>query len=337
MLKKLPEFYQDVLTCFNKAKDIKPLELLNKHELLQEMLFGNENFKQDDKCLYFRNWLRSGIYRVKHLVSEDGHRLTDEQLYNKIITKQNVLGEMFMMKKILSKHLKSCDLKLACYINEKKELRILHRNKHYVIMDNNSKFFYNIIKDTVCERNYMEFTWSTLFGFSNSTDIWNSIYRQKVTDCYIKKLAEFSFKILHNILPCGQSLSKWEKDISPNCEYCNLTETPEHMLFSCKRVKAIWLKISDKLHMDVRWKHLVCGFIKRHDSTKIQFYNLILTLIMYAIFRKNSKSKFEKRSYLNINLNIEVKTYLIYYKNILLATSYQMMLNDIFDDIIDCL
>ena len=334
---KIPKFYQDIFTCFNKVKDIKPLARQNDDEFLSEPLFGNELFKCNDKCIYFPNWIKSGIKLVKHLVTNDGHLSTDEEIYNKIQRKINIISEIFIIKNILMPWISKCELSLAHGVQECKDVRFLHGNKIFVIKDQSSKFFYELLASSFSERNYMEQSLSLRFRIPNEPDIWESIYTQKIKTMYITKLAEFNFKILHNILPCGMSLSKWQKDVSVLCEFCKKPESVEHMLLECIRVQDIWTRIAPILQMNIRWKTLICGFIMRDLTPKLEFYNLILTLVMYAIFRQNSKCKFEKTSYMSLNLKLEVKKYLQYYKNLLQLTSYGIFSKRIFDDIIDAL
>ena len=47
----------------------------------------------------------------------------------------------------------------------------------------------------------------------------------------IIKIAEFNYKILQNILPCGKVLHKWQHDISDKCNHCGEIETVEHNAF----------------------------------------------------------------------------------------------------------
>ena len=81
----------------------------------------------------------------------------------------------------------------------------------------------------------------------------------------VPKLCEFNYKILHNILPCGKILSKWQKDISNKCQVCNKLESAKHMLYECQRVYEIWNNVSCILGINIRWKHIVCGFPKYVD------------------------------------------------------------------------
>ena len=153
----------------------------------------------------------------------------------------------------------------------------------------------------------------------------------------IKKFAEFNFKLLHNIVPSGYILSKWNNSVCMKCAFCDDIETTEHMLYSCKRICALWEKISSVLNLKVTWKVLVCGFIQKHHSKKIDFINMILSCIVYSIFKKNSNSKFENKNYKDIDMIQVVKLDLCYYKQLLRCTNYGIYSNVIFDSVINIL
>ena len=50
------------------------------------------------------------------------------------------------------------------------------------------------------------------------------------------KLKEFNFKLLQNIVPCGNTISKWKQNITKECTVCGTSETTKHMLIDCARV-----------------------------------------------------------------------------------------------------
>ena len=60
-----------------------------------------------------------------------------------------------------------------------------------------------------------------MITFLRSKHIWQSIYKQKSCLHVLKllKLNELNVKKnLHNIIPCGNILSKWKKNVSGKCE-----------------------------------------------------------------------------------------------------------------------
>ena len=319
VLEKLPKFYQDVFIAFNQVKHVKPIHLMNKNELFEQTLFGNELFKCNNKCLYFKNWLLENVCYVKDIITQNGNILSDEEIFYKIKHKRNIMNEMYIIKNIVIKHLHKVDKQTAQCVRISNSITLSDGKKFYVIKDQKSKFYYRCLKEKNVNRSDMENRWSKEFNFENSAKVWKSIYWQKISCIHDNKLAEFNYKILHNILPCGYILSKWNADIKEQCEVCNDKETMKHMLFSCARIHHIWEKVSNVLNVNIQWKHLVCGFIMRNITDKVNYYNIIFSVVMYAVFKNNSNSKYENKPYVNMNIEKSVKHNLVYYKNVLLC------------------
>ena len=95
-----------------------------------------------------------------------------------------------------------------------------------------SKFsFYELLPKDVQTRSHMECRWSKMFNFENTTLIWKRIYKQQIETVYDRKLAEFNYKLLHNIVPSGYLISKWDKSVSIKCAVCNAIETTYHIYY----------------------------------------------------------------------------------------------------------
>ena len=140
----------------------------------------------------------------------------------------------------------------------------------------------------------MEILYASEFLFENCQSIWFKIYTQKVIKIRIPKIREFNYKILHNYLACGKSLSKF-LEISKYCEYCQNIESIKHMLYDCYRVKRIWNNVSSFLKCDITWKTIVCGFPKYSSSTKIDCMNYIISCIAYSVYKVNNICKSDKK------------------------------------------
>ena len=128
----------------------------------------------------------------------------------------------------------------------------------------------------------------------------------------MNQLKEFNYKLLNIILPCGYWLNKWKKSIGEKCEFCNETETIQHMLYSCPRVKEMWNSISFILKCNISWKNIVCGWPLYDNHSKILSYNFIITIVCCAIFRLNSKCKFNSEDYSAVPLNRDICKIYIY-------------------------
>ena len=108
---------------------------------------------------------------------------------------------------------------------------------------------------------------------------WQNIFVPSLKSLEYKKNCEFKFKILHNILPSGKLVSKW----SPSQQYhCLEPETVLHMLYTCSRVKTIWLKVGEILQLEIKCKHVILGLYSTNTINNVR--NMIIVIFMYSIY-----------------------------------------------------
>ena len=85
------------------------------------------------------------------------------------------------------------------------------------------------------------------------------IFDRKVRCIKDKKLSAFSFKLLHKILICGETLSHWRKIDSSLCSLCKTTHSLKHMLFDCEHARNAWSMINMITNQRLSWKDIVLG------------------------------------------------------------------------------
>ena len=323
LLKMLPTFYQQILLAFNKCKLIKPFDLLNKHDIMQQPIWGNEYFKVKDICLYNKGWVKNQVLYVKDLINDKGMLKSDTDLFDCNPEKHNIVQSVYVLKNYVYKKIKGFDLCIAPYVKIRNLTYIVVDNKYVDIKNMKSKMYYNILLKHITSRGNMESIFAREFNFENTVNNWKKVYYQKMY-LRIPKLNEFNYKILHNILPCGKILCKFKDNISNLCEYCSQVETTKHMLYECPRIYKLWKMISGELNINISWKNIVCGFIMYDPSPRIILLNYIISIVCYAIFKENSHCKFDKLCYKDTNINIIVKENLMYYEKILFKCDNQI-------------
>ncbi len=74
-----------------------------------------------------------------------------------------------------------------------------------------------------------------------------------------KKLADLNYKTLHMILPCGDTLSRWNLISSDKCIQCNKLETILHLIYGCNYAQASWDIIHKALNITIFPEFFVCG------------------------------------------------------------------------------
>ena len=68
--------------------------------------------------------------------------------------------------------------------------------------------------------------------------------RSKVVQNDEHKMVIFHFKTIHQILICAKIVSKWENNVSQNCNLCNKEDDISIMLFTCIMVRNVWKYVS---------------------------------------------------------------------------------------------
>jgi hypothetical protein len=99
-----------------------------------------------------------------------------------------------------------------------------------------------------------------------------------------KTLAEFNFKLLHNILPNRKYLYKYKNINNESCLSCGEIEDTYHILMNCKHIKPKLKKIMNTLNVEFSIKE---QFLNNYE-TKTQW---ISTLLHYISLKIGSRYK----------------------------------------------
>lgn len=140
--------------------------------------------------------------------------------------------------------------------------------------------------------------------------IWKNVYNQKINCMHDKKIAEFNYKLLNCVLNNNLSVSKWNKDVSAECECCQTIEDCEHLLFSCKLVKHIWQEVGNFFDFEISWKILVLGF-HYENNIKTRRLNNIMSFICFSIYKYKMSCRINQERMSKENLKYFVKNNLI--------------------------
>ena len=169
----------------------------------------------------------------------------------------------------------------------------------------------------------MEKVWSRKFKTNITTQEWSQIYSRKVISIPCRKLAEFNYKLIHNLVFSGYIINKWNSSVPSSC-HCGELETIEHLVFSCKRVQDVWQKIGQILKLNITWKCIVLG-LEDHYASKInRARNMIITITTYSIYVSWLKCENSKNSYKFVDLTKSV----IYYQKLYLLMFAKFVHNE---------
>ena len=312
-IEQLPEFYQDVWMSFHLCKPKKEINNLTTFDFLSSIIWGNNIFKFKNKCLYYDNWIKAGIIYARDLFNLNGNFLSGEQIFHLLPDKRKWMSEYSIIKKVFKPHTKTFNTLNAYHINIHCNTLFFNGQKMVELKTAKSKLFYEIGVKMIATRHYMEKCWNVTFGHKYLHCEWKNIYLRKIKNIPCKKISEFNYKILHNLLVTGYILSKWNKNIPPECLSCGAIDTPEHLLFQCNRVKTIWNKVGTLLKVDLSWKHIVIGLHEEGEKDINTVRNNILSIIAYSIYISWVKCDDSKCTYKFVNIDKNVKNYLNHY------------------------
>ena len=101
-LNNVSRFYQDVIIAFNAAHTIDEDDF--KEGIMEQCIWGNKFIfvrRRKSKCvLFLRNWIRSGVNKIRDLCFIDG-KLDTNVMYQKIRPKMNIVSELMLCRQAL--------------------------------------------------------------------------------------------------------------------------------------------------------------------------------------------------------------------------------------------
>ncbi len=316
---KIPKFYKDVLLAFNKCKHNKSVNFMNNDEVLSEVWWLNEKLIDKGKVLFFKEWIFSKFIYIKDLFDKNGEFIDAVYVLDTLKDKRNWITQYSVIKKIVMKMVKTykLDTTKCKYINADKNcISLIENNNRHVIREQKSNFFYTILVEKRFVKPCMQRAWCKKFNLDEKSIFWDRIYTQKIKHIEYKKFAEFNFKLIHNILPCGFIVSKWNNNVTQQCGFCGEIETLQHMIFDCERIHEIWRLIESTLKTKVSYKHIVLGYYE-NENTEYIFRNVLFTIVAFSIFSKWCEFSEDNSKFKNVNMKVQILKNIKFYTNVL--------------------
>jgi len=335
----LPVFYKEVFFAYNKCKFTKCVDKMNNYDFQSQIIWCNSLFKFNNKCLLFKNWIKGGIVFVRDLFNQNGHFLSSTDVLSRLKSKHNWISEYRTIVKVMKPYIDKniFDFTYCKHINVSINDKVMLSDGKKLIDLNEKRgrqqhFFYQILVSKKFCRPYIEKTWKKEFIICIDSVTWKEIYIRACSSMSDKKLCEFRFKLLHNLLICNSKLYKWKCTTSYSCNYCNEVETTRHQIYDCAEKHCFWQKVGETLNVSIKWKHLVLGF---DDSNMIgRTRNLICSIIMYTMYLHCYKVKEGNTQPLKDYL----VGYLIFYSKVIASTDGPYNINkEMYNKILICL
>ena len=94
--------------------------------------------------------------------------------------------------------------------------RLENEENHQIIPHSRCSSYYKTVQKCWRDVPKSEINWKRFFDDQNLE--FSTSYQKKILDIKENKLAEFNYKVLHNILPCGVNLNMWRIIETKKCD-----------------------------------------------------------------------------------------------------------------------
>ncbi len=295
---KIPRFWAEVFSSYNKCKYIKPMSIMSDYDYLTQTIWGNSLFQFRNNPIFISNWVKSNIIFVKDLYQQDGTLKTCDIFLDQLNKKQNWIQEYSIIKKVFGTVGKNFRTENAIFTHIKDVNTITYQNQIFCSITQKSKFYYKILVHKKYQRNYMEGYWGRIYDFELHD--WSKIYIRNVASIPDNKIREFKYKLLTNTVYTRNIISKWDRNVTENCPKCGLLHNPKHLLFECQQVNNLWIIVGTILNMDITYKIIIFGNDELSDFIKAR--NLVISYITYGIYKMWILHENKKLNLAHVNL-----------------------------------
>ena len=305
----IPKFYLACLNAWFILQSKK--DFLEKREILNQNIFGNQNISCKNKPLFMFNWTKSNIVKINDIWDENINDWTQsETLFEVLSDRRNFILEYNKIKLSIPREWKY----LLRNAQTEQDRQLLY-NPRAVMIDcdgiliNGKNINYTKLKQK-------DIYFACLYPIKAPTclESWNNILNEQYTivDIFKKvnrkiidrKALNFHFMVIHRAIYSEKRLQKMNKS-DGICKVCKSSdENLCHLLYDCIQIKECWYKI---FHMLTKITDTICennvktivfGITHTLDIAKpvADVCNLVIIYTKYMIWlhRNNVKYQNEK-------------------------------------------
>ena len=246
--------------------------ITSESQLSEQGIWYNSLVRINDSPIFFKEWYRKGITKVKHLRNREGKFLTPPELLNKYDIKVQPLaycGIISALKKLCN------TFNQGDHTNEGNSYESF--STKLMKAQKASKLVYDkLITKKSAPPTTSQQKWNQDCNLGQNEITWGATYQlaHKITKSI--KLREFQFKLLHRRIPTNAFLTKIRVKENSNCSFCK--KEPEklvHLFWSCPKTALFWESIITRLKLcqiipDSYSADMTVSLGLRSDSSKLQ-------------------------------------------------------------------
>ena len=298
MIDNVPIFYRQVLSSWNEIKK-SPSKVT---DYLEQIIWNNkfiqtpvEKIKQKGKTsIFYHDFHKAGIFKLKHLILENGDFMDFGTLLSTFPVKCNILRYQKLKLAIPKKWLqdiKSCGT-LHSQNNHDSERNQSPVNYHMfdgkTIMKCATRVIYKCFICKKAETPTALAKWENQFHIDHND--WKDIFELPYSCSRDTSLQSFQYKIIQRIFPCNKWFNNLTVAKSDLCDHCNISDTIEHYLFYCKKIGNFWGDLENWYNestdekVTLTCKHVIFGLY--YDNLHFSCINYIILLAKMYIYRQ---------------------------------------------------
>lgn len=242
----MSDFYKLMLTDWLELKSLCVPD--TPSTVRKEFIWFNNFIKIEGKALFWKHWYDNGIRFINDIVDTEGNFLLQDQLVMKYGITTNFL-ECLQLRSAIPFEWKQL-LRQPCELLESEhiEATVEVYGREMPVSHLSCKDVYWTLISSAKEVPTAQEKWMQLYPFVPNLD-WSSIYSVSYVCSIETKLQAFGFKILHRIVQHKELLFRMGIEESPECPFCDESESIQHKFYWCPRSLLFWQSLS------IWWSH----------------------------------------------------------------------------------
>ena len=298
---KMPQYYKETIYAWFDLKEKNEGNSVFNFQYLDvknEDLWFNSNVKDHNgKIIFFKRWYNAGILKVDDIVKD--HELMSlkeieflfDKKYASLFHEYNTV--INAIPKVWRSRLFVQPINLM-HSEDKSLMNTVLKNKNN---KRKSKFFYTMISNQSIIQPKVEDKWEIILNSPRQTN-WKEIWSFNLQAIKEKKIAEFNFKFLHNLIPHRYNLFKWKLSNSPLCLFDSDLHDSIHLFVKCKHTKLFWMKFNEiverlyDIDFTFNESFLIDGY--KLENKQFKTLNFLITYAKYAIYVTYIQAEYRK-------------------------------------------
>ena len=245
------------------------------NEVLQEYICLNKFIEINNKMVLDEEFIRLKTLKIGDIVKNNGRFLTHEEFQRKFKRRINWLKLHSVTLAIPNKWRQILNMNTSFENIEIGETRITMLNNV-----SSKKCYWSLVKKVITKPTCIN-SWDAK-GFVFNDETWKKLFLLPKFTTYNIKIKMLQYKILHRIYASKSKVSKFVREISGKCEYCNIEKNIVHTFYECEEIKTFWQNFKTwfnhitNINLELRIEDIIFGIHRTIPfNTVINFCILI--------------------------------------------------------------